>query len=151
VVCFLELDQELTAPRFRAGEEALALLARASRLVGGSRGRVVVQTRIPGHPAIEAARRADPAILRDCEAPLRAELRLPPASALCAISGPSAPPYVTALRERLAADGPAGELLDAGDGRWLLRASDTESLSALLSGLARPPGRLRLEVDPQRL
>ena len=34
-VAFLDFDQELLAPRYRAGEEALVLLARASRLVGG--------------------------------------------------------------------------------------------------------------------
>jgi len=39
-VAFLDFDQELLAPRFRAAEEALALLARASRLVGGRRRRV---------------------------------------------------------------------------------------------------------------
>ncbi len=38
-VAFLDFDQELLAPRYRAAEEALALLARASRLVGGRRRR----------------------------------------------------------------------------------------------------------------
>src|SRR4029077_5062665 len=44
VVAFLDFDQELLAPRYRAGEEALALLARAARLVGGRRdgGGVVI-------------------------------------------------------------------------------------------------------------
>ena len=31
VVAFLDLDHELLAPRFRAAEQALALLARAAR------------------------------------------------------------------------------------------------------------------------
>src|SRR5438034_1556946 len=35
VVAFLDFDQELLAPRYRAGEEAVALLARAGRVVGG--------------------------------------------------------------------------------------------------------------------
>ena len=34
-VAFLDFDQELLAPRYRAAEEALALLSRASRIVGG--------------------------------------------------------------------------------------------------------------------
>src|SRR5262249_32038650 len=38
-VVFLDFDQELLAPRYRAGEQALALLARASRVVGGRAGR----------------------------------------------------------------------------------------------------------------
>ena len=64
LVAFLDLDQELLAPRYRAAEEALALLARAGRIVGGrsgSRGRVVVQTRMPTHPVIDAAVHGDPA------------------------------------------------------------------------------------------
>ena len=48
-VAFVELDQELLAPRVSAGEESLALLAHASRLVGGRSGRVLVQTRLPDH------------------------------------------------------------------------------------------------------
>ena len=46
VVAFLDADQELLAPRYRAAEQALALLARAARLVGGKAGggRIVVQT-----------------------------------------------------------------------------------------------------------
>src|SRR5262249_2840924 len=35
VVAFLDFDQELLAPRYRAAEQALALLARAARLTGG--------------------------------------------------------------------------------------------------------------------
>jgi primosomal protein N' (replication factor Y) len=54
-VAFLDFDQELLAPRFRAAEQALWLLVRAARLVGPRRaalgtgaGRVLLQTRVPG-------------------------------------------------------------------------------------------------------
>jgi primosomal protein N' (replication factor Y) len=40
VVAFLDFDQHLVASRFAAGEEALALLARAARVVGGRAGPV---------------------------------------------------------------------------------------------------------------
>ena len=74
VVAFLDFDQELLAPRYRAGEQALTLLARASRLVGGreERARVIVQTRVPEHPVLEAAVRADPGRLTAVEDPVRA-------------------------------------------------------------------------------
>ena len=39
LVVFLDFDHELLAPRYRAGEQALALLALASRVVGGRRRR----------------------------------------------------------------------------------------------------------------
>ncbi|HUE58668.1 MAG TPA: hypothetical protein VMO88_03725, partial [Acidimicrobiales bacterium] len=59
-VAFVDFDQELLAPRVRAGSEALGLLAMASRLVGGRAGRVLVQTRVPDHPAVRSALLAEP-------------------------------------------------------------------------------------------
>ena len=102
-VVFLDFDQELLAPRYRAGEQALALLARASRLLGGRGhgGRIVVQTRMPEHPVIMAAASGDPARLAAWEEPLRRDLRLPPFSALALLSGPGAAELV----ERLGANG----------------------------------------------
>ena len=62
VVVFLDFDQELMASRYRAGEQAMALLVRAARLVGprADGGRVVIQTRVPDHEVIDAALHADP-------------------------------------------------------------------------------------------
>ena len=80
LVVFLDFDQHLLAPRFGAGEEALALLARAARVVGtrSGGGRVLVQTRIPGHEALAAAAHADPGLLTAAELPVRRQLGLPP-------------------------------------------------------------------------
>ena len=57
LVVFLDFDHELLAPRYRAGEQALALLALASRIVGGRRrgGHVVVRTRLIDHEVVAAA------------------------------------------------------------------------------------------------
>ena len=90
VVAFLDIDQHLLAPRFGAGEETLALLARASRLVGTreSGGRVLVQTRMPDHEALQAAAHADPMVLAAPERELRSSLGLPPFGALAAAAGP---------------------------------------------------------------
>ncbi len=146
-VAFLDFDQELLAPRFRAGELALGLLARAGRLVAraGREGRVLVQTRVPDHPAIAAAVRADPKLLVDAEVPLRAQLGLPPSSALALVSGPAAAAFVQALGqpELVTVLGPV-------DGTWRLQAPDHDRLGQALSAVARPPGRLRIEVDPLR-
>ncbi|MCU1462781.1 MAG: priA, partial [Acidimicrobiales bacterium] len=75
VVAFLELDQELLAPRYRAGEQAMALLARAARLVGGRAGRLLLQTRLPKHPVVDAALYADPSRLAAAELAGRRALR----------------------------------------------------------------------------
>lgn len=143
-VVFLDFDQELLAPRFRAAEQALALLARAARLVGGrdGGGRVLVQTRVPGHDALRAAVHADPSRLAGPEAARRATLRLPPGTALALVSGDAAG-FVAGL-------GPGVEVLGPSDGRWLVRAADSATLATALAGPPRTGARLRVEVDPAR-
>jgi primosomal protein N' (replication factor Y) len=143
-VAFVDFDQELLAPRVRAAEEALALLALASRLVGGRRGRVLVQTRVPDHPAIRAGVLADPDVLSSGEFALRGALRLPPVTAVAVVSGPAAPAYVDGLRA-------AGlEVLGPDRDRWLVKAASQEALADGLAAVPRPPGRLRVAVDPAR-
>ena len=145
-VAFLDFDQELLALRYRAGEQALGLLARAARVVrrgSGGHGRLLVQTRTPDHPALMAARRADPGRLVEGELPLRATLGLPPTVAMAVVSGQAAPAFVTALGT------PVGVTVQGPvDGAWRLRAPDHQVLCDALAAVSRPPGRLRLEVDP---
>ena len=54
LVAFLELDQELLAPRARAAEQALWLLVRAARLLGprAAKGVLLLQTRLPEHEVV---------------------------------------------------------------------------------------------------
>jgi primosomal protein N' (replication factor Y) len=166
-VAFLDFDHELLASRYRAGEEALALLARASRLVGGRQraGKVLVQTRAPGHPVIEAALLADPGRLAASEEAVRKALRLPPFAALAVLSGPGARELAGAL-ERLdvavlaghsdvrgelgAVPGEPVELSELGDERWVVRAADHAGLADALTAVGRPSERVRIEVDPVR-
>ena len=148
-VAFLDFDQELLAPRYRAVEEALGLLARASRLVHRGRttsGRVLVQTRSPEHPVIVAARLADPGRLADSEGLLRRALGFPPAVAMAVVSGAAAEAFMAALGrpEGVRVQGPV-------DGSWRLVADDHGPLCDALSSVRRPPGRLRIEVDPLRI
>jgi primosomal protein N' (replication factor Y) len=42
------------------------------------------------------------------------------------------------------------ELLGPRDDRWLLKAPDHRTLCDALAATPRPPGRLRVEVDPLR-
>jgi primosomal protein N' (replication factor Y) len=150
VVALLDADQEILSLRYRAGEQALGLVARAGRIVqrgaaDGGRGLVLVQTRTPEHPVLVAAQHADPGRLVESEAPMRRALGLPPARAMALVSGTAAPAFVEALGhpEGIVVQGPL-------DGAWRVLAPDHEHLSRALGGVARPPGRLRLEVDPLR-
>ena len=146
-VAFLDFDQELLAPRYRAAEAAVGMLARAARLMGGrsSSGRMLIQTRVPGHEVILAALHADPSRLAVVEAARRAALRFPPETAVAAVSGQAAAAFVANL--------PAGagiEVLGPANERWLLRAPDHRTLCETLAATPRPAGRLRIEVDPLR-
>jgi primosomal protein N' (replication factor Y) (superfamily II helicase) len=167
-VAFLDFDSELLAPRLGAGEQALALLARAARVVaagsspgaegaGRAPGKLLIQTRQPQHPAVLAAVAADPGLLAAAETPVRVELGLPPLRAWALLSGAAADAYGRALAAAAAAE--AGPALTAGagtevrgphDGVWSILAPDHRALADLLASVPRPPGRLRVEVDPAR-
>jgi primosomal protein N' (replication factor Y) len=149
-VIFLDFDAELLAPRYRAGEQALALLARAARLVGRRAGGLVaVQTRQPDHPVVQSAVRADPGRLVEAELPVRQALRLPPVTALAQLSGEGAADFAVALAD---VDAVEAEILGPDDaGRWLVRATGHVALCDALAGAARPAARLRVDVDPVRI
>jgi primosomal protein N' (replication factor Y) len=148
-VAFLDLDAELLAPRYRAAEEAMALVARAARLLGGKGegGRLLLQTRLPRHDVVLAALHADPGIASAAEEARRRELGWPPFSAMARISGEAADDVAARLRGRSGI-----QLLGPVDGAWLVRAPDHAVLSAALAATPRPPGRrLRIAVDPPRV
>jgi primosomal protein N' (replication factor Y) len=153
VVAFCDFDQELTVPRYRAAEEALALLARASRIVGsrrggagGQAGRVLVQTRLPDHVVLRAALQADPGLVAAAEVPLRRAMRFPPAAALALISGAGAEAFLAALGSPIGV-----EVLGPNEGAWLVRADDHRTLCDALAATQRPAERMRIEVDPLRV
>lgn len=145
-VAFLDFDSELLAPRFRAAEEALGLLALASRLVGGRAGRILVQTRVPDHGVLGAAAAADPDRVLVGDREVRAALRWPPFSALASVSGDGGEDVVGGLQ----ALGTV-EVLGPDQGRWLVRADDPATLADALAAVGRPAGRVRVEVDPLRV
>jgi primosomal protein N' (replication factor Y) len=154
-VAFLDIDLHLLAPRLSATHDTLALLVRAGRLVGPRGGaptaRVLVQTRVPEHPVLEAAARGGPAPVLQQELELRRAAALPPFSALAVVAGPRAPEYAAALAEGAGAchDGGPVTVSTLGDGRWLVGAPAHAPLCDLLARTPRPPGRgLRVEVDP---
>lgn len=143
VVAFLDLDAELLAPRYRAAEQAMALLVRAARLVGprAGGGRVLVQTFVPDHEVLQSVLRADPTRLSRAEAEQRRALGLPPFRALAAVQGAGAAEFAAATGLESSA---AGDVV-------LLRDDSWDALGAALAKTPRPKGsRLRVEVDPPR-
>ena len=146
-VAFLDFDREVLAPRYRAAEQAMALLVRAARLVGSRDrgGRILVQTFLPHHPVVQAALLADPGRIVDEEREHRRTLGLPPYGAYAEISGPGSDQFVASL--------PAedGVMVVGGDERYVARADDWMELGRVLTNGERPAGsRLRIAVDPPR-
>jgi primosomal protein N' (replication factor Y) len=166
LVAFLEFDQELLAPRARAEEQALWLLARASRLVHGRtrglvprgvvpEGVVMVQTRVPGHEVLHAAATGDPAGLLEPEAERRRALGFPPFGGLAELSGdPAAVAAATATLRNAGGEG-VRVLGPSAAGRTLVLGPSPDALADVLAGVdltaARTAGRLRVAVDPPRI
>lgn len=154
VVVFLDFDQELLAPRYRAAEQAFGLLSRAARLVGSRSsgaagrppGRLVIQTRTPEHRVLRAALESNPDRFLVAEREIRSATGFPPFGSLAEISGAGAAEFCEELSER-------PELLVLGprpDGRYLLRADDGDVLAKALAEVKRPKERVRVAVDPTR-
>ncbi len=156
-VIFLDIDSELFAPRYRAAEQALALLARAARLVspavrrGQREGRVVVQTRVPDHEVLRAIVLGDPTRFTEPELERRRSLNLPPAVALAEVSGAGAKTLVEALRNPPAHHDQLVEVAGPPEGPYLVRAASADALATALAACERPAERVRVEVDPSRV
>ena len=149
LVAFLDFDQELSATRYRANEQAMALLARAAppgrpqkrRRVGFS-----YRPAQPDHPVLQAAGTADPGLLSSHDRALRRQLGFPPFGALAEIAGAAAGTFIERLGQPLGLETSA-----VGENRWVARATDRALLLDALAKVERPPGRLRLAIDPLRL
>ncbi len=148
LVAFLDMDQELYGPRFRAGEQAMTLLVRAARLLNGrsSDSRIVVSTRAPDHPVLMAAQSADMTSFVSAELETRRMLGLPPFTAMAELSGASAEEMADRLMgvEDISVVGPRP------DGRFLATAHDHDVLSEALTDARRSGERVRVVVDPAR-
>jgi primosomal protein N' (replication factor Y) len=157
LVAYLELDQELLAPRSRAAEQALWLLVRGARLLDAfpeaRGGRLLLQTRLPDHEVVEAVRHGDPMTVVATDVPRRQALGFPPFGGLAEVRG--AADAVAAACAAVAEAGVTvlGPVADGSSA--LLRAP---SFEALCDGLAVPgidaaraKGRLRIDVDPRRV
>lgn len=150
VVVFLDIDAELLAPRFRASEQALSLVAHGARLVtgGSTSGEVVIQTSVPQHEVMVGLVSADLTPHVAAETERRQRLRLPPFGALAEISGAGAPDLAAQLAVSLLVQ------VAISEDRTLVRAASwdalSEALTAALAATVRPKVRARIAVDPSR-
>ncbi|GIU87898.1 MAG: hypothetical protein KatS3mg009_2413 [Acidimicrobiia bacterium] len=153
LVAYLDLDQELFAPRYRAAVQALWLVARGAQLLAARPRRdtlLLLQTRAPDHEVVRAVAHGDPATVAAAELERRRALGYPPFGALAELTGDDA-----ALAAAAGALRAAGvRVLGPGDGRALALAAGADALAGALAAAvraARPAGRLRVAVDPPRV
>ena len=152
VVAFLDFDAELLAPRYRAAEQAMALLVRAGRLVGSRDrgGRVIVQTYVPQHEVLQAALLGDTGRLVDGELARRRLLGLPPFRALAAIEGEAELVATVAVATGLEFAKTAKGVLVRADNWMTLGHALTDAGSRIVRTKNQKNSRLRVEVDPPR-
>ena len=148
-VVFLDIDQELAAPRYRASEIVGTLLVHAARLVGRSHrgGKVMVQTHSVDSPVLQAmvTLRIDQYLQSVTE--MRRSMKLPPFGALAQLSGSSIDEAMEELQRNVFVHVSASS-----SGSYLVRAADWQVLADVLSEVEVPKGvRLKVEVDPGRV
>jgi len=156
LVAYLELDQELLAPRARAAEQAMWLLVRGARLLGprDDGGLLLLQTRLPDHEVVRAAVAATPSVVATAEWERRQALRFPPFGGVAELSGATTAVGAACDTLRKAGLRVLGPTDVHGKARALVHAATPDALSDALAlpgiGAAGARGRLRVDVDPRR-
>ncbi len=151
-VMFLDADGDLLAPRLRAAEHTMSMFSRAARLLvarrSGSAGRLIVQTRQPRHPAFIALALGDPTRLTDHDTEVRGRIGMQPGVGLARITGAASHLWAERLRGDMSV-----QVGGSADDGFIIRAVNQPVLADALARVDedRPPGRVRVEVDPLRL
>jgi primosomal protein N' (replication factor Y) len=158
LVAFLDLDQELLAPRYRAGAQAHWLVTRGAQLLAGrprAETMLLLQTRLPDHVVVEAVTSGRPDLVATAELDDRRMLGYPPFGALAELSGDD--DALAAVADALRVlDVPAAAVTVFGpsDGRVLVHAPEWGQLADALElslPAGRSLGRVRAAVDPPRV
>jgi primosomal protein N' (replication factor Y) len=162
LVAFMDLDQELLAPRFRAAAQAHWLTTRGAQLLTGRprhETRLLVQTRQAEHEVVRALVAGRPDLVAEAESPRRRALGFPPFGALAEVSGDEAAVLATAdalrgLGVASVVGRDAVQVLGPTDGRMLVVAPTSDVLAdalAVAHAAGRANGRVRIVVDPPRV
>jgi len=149
LVAILDPDRALSRPGMRAGEQSLATWMEAAAWAAPrpSGGRVLVQTRRAGHPAIQALVRWEPVPFLRTEAARRREAGFPPGHPVFRVSGTSD------LEGRLRSAGAATILTTVEEGGTLsllaVRPDSLLDFRRAVLRLAAEGAVTRVEAEPQ--
>jgi primosomal protein N' (replication factor Y) len=171
LVGVLNADAALSLPDFRAAERTFQLLVQVAGRAGRSdtRGRVLIQTRKPDHPAITFAVTHDVKGFAQAELDARRELAYPPFSRLALVRfdaideahARSEAERIARIAQRASEDGaeilgpapaPLARLRNRYRYRFLIRSNDRAKLRQVLLAVARTVVdrrvRMTIDVDP---
>lgn len=143
VVAFLDFDNEVFAPTYRAGEHAWTLLVHAARLLRGAKDPLIIlQSNDATNPALARFAAPDPAAVIEAETNARRMLGLPPFVSLARVDAGDA------SRALLGAPPLGIDVAANGEAGWLVRGADPVAFADFCAELRR--GQARVYVDPQR-
>jgi primosomal protein N' (replication factor Y) len=154
LVAFLDLDQELLAPRFRAAAQAHWLTTRGAQLLAGrsrEETQLVVQARQTDHEVVRALVNGRPALVAEAETERRRAIGFPPFGAVAELSGDE-PAVLATIDAVVGFD--ALHVVGPTDGKALVIAPGADVLADALAvghAAARAVGRVRTAVDPPRV
>jgi primosomal protein N' (replication factor Y) len=143
VVAFLDFDNEVFAPTYRAGERAWTVLILAARLLRGAKSPVVIlQSNDATNPALARFARPNPSAVIESETSTRRALGLPPFVAFARVeAGETASSILHAP--------PLGiDVASTGLTTWLVRGADWTLFAEYCAELRRT--QARVYVYPHR-
>jgi len=153
IAAAVDIDGVMLAPHYRAGEDALRLVARlAGKVKPGAGNRCLVQTGVPGHAVIAALRGGHPLPFLRAELDRRSIEGFPPTGELIAIDVKNTPDGADGALREAVGDGVHGPAPSGEGTRWLIQGSDLREPKIRLRRLVqqwRDTGaRVRVDVDP---
>jgi primosomal protein N' (replication factor Y) len=148
----VDADGLILGTNYRAGEEALRILARLVGKVAGRSSRGLIQTTMPDHAVIHALRSGDPLPFLTEEIEQRRRLGFPPAGQLMVVELSGEVPAVADGQLRALGAAVMGPATRNGHHRWLLQGKDLGKARTELRPLVqrwRDAGvSVRIDVDP---
>jgi primosomal protein N' (replication factor Y) len=153
-VVFLDIDQEISAPRYRAAEITLTLVVHAARLVARktSGGIVMIQSMLADHALLRGLAVHDLSEFVDDEMARRQLMQLPPYGALAQVSGTGVDQLADILRSNVLL-----QVSATNKDSVLVKSTDWETLAnsmsdALVAASTRGKKTLRTktQIDPPR-
>lgn len=154
LVVAADADSLMLGHNYRAGEEALRIMARLANTLGaGSGRRMIVQTSLPDSDLVATLRRGDPIPYLEAMLSERARMGLPPASDIIAVElrgdGPTS--EADAEIRSLGADTVLGPAIRPEGSRWLLQGAlgpVRTGLRPLVHGWRERGWAVRVDADP---